>query len=106
MTEIVALDIEDSQGEDEGDPVWREVVPRLRAAVKSVRASDAERDGAVRDIQVYLFRVYAAALRETPISASRHRLRWLGRAYNVREVRVQGAREPWAEIVAESGVTL
>ena len=100
LTETIAIDVEDGQGDAE----WREIC-RMRAAVKPVRASEAEREGALRTVQVYLFKVLTSALRAMPVTAS-HRIRWKGTSYNVREVRSPVDREPFTEIVAESGVTL
>jgi head-tail adaptor len=105
LTEVIAIDREDPPADEEGDPFWVEVA-RMRASAKPVRASEAEREGAVREIQVYLFTVLTSALRSAPVSATGHRLRWKGRAMNIREVRRPVDQEHFTEIVAESGVGL
>lgn len=104
LTEVVAVDVEDGQGIDEIEPIFREVA-RMRAEVKPVRATESEREGAVRDVSVYLFKVHTSALRATPIAAVSHRIRWAGRIFNIREVRAPMAREPFTDIVAEAGVS-
>lgn len=105
LSEVIAVEIEDGQGADaELAPIFREI-GRMRADVRPVRASESEREGAVREVQVYLFKVLTSALRAVPVSSTGHRIRWQGRAYNVREVRSPVAREPFTEIVAESGVS-
>lgn len=77
----------------------------MYAAVKAVRASESERQGALREVHVYLFTVHAAEVRELDIR-SRDRIVWSGKAMNIREVRLGPAREAFAELVAEWGVTL
>ncbi len=105
MTEVIAIDAELAPVGADRDPAWTEI-GRMRAAVKPVRASENEREGALREVQVYLFSVHTPALRAVPMTAAAHRLRWNGKVYNVREVRGPIARQPYTEIVAESGVTL
>lgn len=105
LSETIAIEIEDGQGaDDEVPPIFREI-GRMRAGVKPVRASESEREGALREVQVYIFTVLTSALRAMPVTSTDHRIKWNGRAYNVREVRTPIARDPFTDIVAEAGVS-
>ena len=77
---------------------------QMYAEVKAVRASEAERQGAVRELHVMLFRVHAGEVRALAVRSA-DRVQWDGRQWNVREIRIGPPREMFAEIVAEWGVT-
>lgn len=105
LREVIVIDREVPQVDGaELEPSWVEL-GRLRAAPQPVRASEGEREGAVRTIQVYLFTVIAADLRRLA-PTTRDRLRWNGWEFNIREIRLAVTSEPMTEIVAETGVTL
>ncbi len=76
----------------------------LRAEVRPLRFSEAEREGATRVVQGYLLRVYTAAVSALAVTAA-DRVRWNGLVMNVREVRHQPSNIRFTEIVAEAGVT-
>lgn len=104
MREVIGIEAEDGRGDDdETEARWTEIAT-MRAAVKPVRASESEREGAMRTVQVYLFQVHTADLRTVAVTA-RHRIRWGQIVLNVREVRHPPANDPITEIVAEAGVT-
>ncbi len=104
LTEIVAVERETTDPAGEADPTFIEI-GRLRAEVKPLRASESERAGAVRTLSVYSFRVLNRAARAIVIAPD-HRLRWGDLVFNVREVRLPSPQEPFAEIIAETGVAL
>ena len=105
LTEVIRVDVEVGQAPDEIAPIYREIA-RFRAEVKPGRATESEREAAVHEVQVYIFKVLTSALRAAPVTAVGHRIRWAGRTFNIREVRTPVAREPFTDIVAEAGVSL
>jgi head-tail adaptor len=103
--EVIIIDAEQAQADgDEIEPLWTEIA-RMRAEVTPVRASETEREGALRTIQVYLFAVHAAAHRAANVTSA-HRIRWGGRIFNIRETRVGMTNSMDVEYVAETGVTI
>jgi SPP1 family predicted phage head-tail adaptor len=70
------------------------------AKVKPVRLSEGERQGAVRAGRGYLF-----TLRRRTDLDEAMRIQWNGEAFNIREIRLPGARALYMEIMAQSGVT-
>lgn len=104
LTEIITIDRETTDPTGEADPTFIEI-GRLRAEVKPLRASESERAGALRTISVYSFRVLSRAVRSIGV-APEHRIRWGDLLFNIREVRLPAPQEPFAEIIAETGVAL
>lgn len=105
LREVIRIDAETAQDEDdEAVPAWTEIGV-MRAEARPVRASETEREGALRTVQVYLFTVLTSERRRVGVS-SLHRIRWGSMAFNVREVRVPSDNVALTEIVAETGVTL
>ena len=70
------------------------------AMVKPVRLSESERQGAVRAGRGYLFTIR----RRTDLDEAM-RIAWNGESFNIREIRLPGARSLYMEIFAQSGVT-
>lgn len=109
LDQVVAIDRETTTAGAEIEPTWSEI-GRARAAVTPLRATESEREGALRTVQVYQFRVHSGAARAIGIAA-KDRLRWLthpsapATAYNIREVRMPSTAVPFLDIIAESGVT-
>lgn len=104
LTEIISVDQETTNADDEDAPTFLEI-GRLRAEVKPLRATEAERANAVRTVSVYQFTVLAraaAAIGVTP----QHRIRWGSLEFNVREVRTPPPQVPFLDIIAETGVPL
>lgn len=84
-----------------GWSLWRE---NVAAKVQSVRASEDETQGGLRQVQVCLFtirRQVAVALDAAGGSALR--ILWSGKYYDVREIRLGPPDQPFTEIAAESG---
>lgn len=105
MTAVVVLERETVDLSIAADEVqeWFEA-GTLRAEVRPLRFSEAEREGAVRAVKGYLFRVYTSAVRALGITEA-DRLVWNGMTLNIREVRAPEARVRFTEIIAEAGVT-
>lgn len=102
MTERIAV-LRLAEGDDGygGSPVIYAKLFEAWAEVTPVRASESERQGGLRDVQVYLFRLY----RRGDVAAA-DVIEWAGRRFNVREVRLPPTREIFMTVVAETGVTL
>lgn len=96
--EAVDLGIDSDEAQD-----WS-AVGTFRAEVRPLRFTEAEREGATRELQGYLFRIYTSQARAMSMTAA-DRLVWNGRTLNIREVRDPDPRARFTEIIAESGVT-
>jgi head-tail adaptor len=83
--------------------VWS-TVGKLRAEVKPLRFTEDERQGAMRTVKGYLFRVYTSAVTAMSLTES-DRLLWNGLTLNIREVRSPDARIRFTEIIAEAGTS-
>lgn len=70
------------------------------AAIRPLRATESERQGAVRAVNVHMFTIR----RRMDISADM-KLVWTGEDFNIREVRRPRSHEQFLEIIAEQGVT-
>jgi head-tail adaptor len=97
----------DDQADGSGGaiPGWR-LWRRVSARVQTVRASEDETNGGLRQVQVCLFtirRPVAAAL--DAAGGSSMRITWRGKHYDIREIRLGPPSEPFTEIAAESGKT-
>ena len=75
------------------------------ASVTWARGGEEDRQGAVREIAIYKFRVLSAAAEALGITSS-DRIVWNGETYNIRERPRRLITSPETEIVAETGVTL
>lgn len=104
LRELIHIDCETNAPDAEDEPLWLEI-GRLRAKAEPLRASEQEREGAVRTIQVYQFTCLTRAVKAIGVAAN-HRLRWGSLSFNVREVRTPDDGKTFVAIIAESGVTL
>ena len=104
MTAVVVLERETPDiGIDSDEAQDWSSAGTFRAAVQPLRFSEAEREGATRTVQGYLFRVHTSTVRALSITAA-DRLLWQGRTLNIREVREPEPRIRFTEIIAEAGV--
>lgn len=105
LTEVVEIERDTPDLDIESDETQRwSSVGTVRAEVRPLRFSEAEREGATRTVQGYLFRVYTRAVAAFAITAA-DRLKWSGIVLNIREVRRPPPGETYTEIIAEAGVT-
>ena len=81
--------------------LWRD---NVAAKVKTVRASEDETQGGLRQVQVCLFTIrrQVAALLDAA-GGTALRILWNGKNYDIREIRLGPPSEPFTEIAAESG---
>lgn len=84
------------------EQVWASI-GTIRASLKPLRFSDAERQGAVRTVKGYLFECYAGEIRALAVTEV-DRIVWGDETLNIREVRMPDERTTFVEIVAEAGV--
>lgn len=105
MTAVVTLQREAEHLDPESDEAqdWREA-GTFRAEVKPLRFTEDERQGAMRSVKGYLFRVYTSAVNALSITEA-DRLVWNGLTLNIREVRLPEARVRFTDIIAEAGVS-
>ena len=105
LTQIVVVEREtpDLGIDSDEEQVWAPHGP-MRAEVRPLRFTEAEREGATRIVQGYLLRVYTAHVEASALTAS-DRLLWKGLTLNIREVRQQPSNVRFTEIVAEAGIT-
>lgn len=78
---------------------------RLWADVRYVRGGEAERNGALREINVYRFIVWSEAVRALTLTINDVVL-WNGERYAIREVPRRLRTAPETEIIGEFGVAL
>ena len=71
--------------------------------MKTVRASETERQGAVRTLSVCMFSADSKSVSARGVTTS-DRLIWRARAYNIRELRAAKSIVPDIDIIAETGV--
>ncbi len=90
-----------SDGMGGGVETWADV-GLIWCDIKPLRASEAERQGAVRSLSVYQFSADAMSVKAKAASPS-DRLVWQGRAYNIRELRTPKSAMPDIDIIAETG---
>lgn len=90
-------------GATPGWGLWRSGVA---AAVQSVRASEDETNGGLRQVQVCLFTVRRQIAAAIDIAGGTAlRIDWRGKQYDIREIRLGPPSDAFTEIAAECGRT-
>ena len=79
---------------------WTVYAAGIWAAVKPLRATETEQQGAVRNARTIMFTVE----RRTDFDETM-RILWGGQTFNIREIRLPSQRMLEMDIIAQSGVT-
>ena len=108
LRERIAIDEPNDTADGGGGaaPGWSRWAGTCAAAVQSVRASEDETNGGLRQVQVCLFTVrrqIAQAIQDAGGTALR--IIWRGRIFDIREIRLGPPSDTFTEIAAESGKT-
>lgn len=80
---------------------WADVAT-IWCDVKPLRASEQERQGAVRALSVYQFSADAMTVAAHSTTTA-DRLAWSGRVFNIRELRTPKSSVPDIDLIAETG---